>query len=315
MDKKWDVLCVGGLVSDVMLKPVNPDFFTRDKTMLTDLTYGIGGDAANQSLIFTALGVKTGIVTAPGDDTTGTGLTKMLSERGVDAANCIVKPGSRTRTSFIMVHSDGERNLLSYQIGMPQLCEQDLDLNLLDQTRMVSIGSIFMYEQLDACLEWYLTEAEKRGVITAADTMSNVKHVKLHTLAPALAHLDYFLPSYVEAEDLTGEKDPDRMADCFLSLGVKNIIIKLGMEGCLIQNAREHYRIPIFPAHCVDTTGAGDNFVAAFLTGVLQGWDLQKCGTFASAAGSIAVSGIGANSCVKSREQVIDLVKKNGRWA
>ena len=188
-----------------------------------------------------------------------------------------------------------------------------LDLGQLDHTRMVSIGSIFSYATLDAYLPEYLAEARKRGVITAADTMSNMNHVPLSDLAGVLAELDYFTPSYVEAQDLTKKDDPDEQADVFLSMGVKNVVIKLGMDGCLIRSAKERHHIPIIPAKCVDSTGAGDNFVAGFLTGVLKGWDLKKCGNFATAVGSIAIREVGANSSLKDYNQVIDLLRESGR--
>ena len=304
-----DVLCVGMITQDVMMKPVDPTIFTVDKTHLSNLTYSVGGDAANQSVVFAKLGNKTGIAAPPGDDDTGITVRRYLEQYGIDTSNCVVHPGSRTRTSFVLIHSDGERNLLAYANDTGWLQKGDLDLEQLDHTRMVSIGSIFSYQTLDAYLPEFLAEARKRGVITTADTMSNMRHVPLQDLAGILAQLDYFTPSYVEAQELTGKDDPDEQADIFLSMGVKNVVIKLGTDGCLIRSATERYHLPIIPTECVDSTGAGDNFVAGFMTGILKGWDLKKSGTFATAVGSIAIREVGANSSVKSYEQVIEVLK------
>ncbi|MBQ9562767.1 MAG: carbohydrate kinase family protein [Lachnospiraceae bacterium] len=309
-----DVLCVGMITSDVMLKPVDPSIFSVDKTHLTNLTYSVGGDAANQSVIFAKLGNRTGIAATPGDDDAGVNVRRYLEQYGVNTDNCVVIPGSRTRTSFVLIHSDGERNLLGYTINCGKLSKDVLDLGQLDHTRMISVGSIFSYDTLDAYLPEYLAEAQKRGVITAADTMSNMNHVPLSDLAGILAHLDYFTPSYVEAQDLTKKDDPDEQADVFFSMGVKNVVIKLGTDGCLIRNAKERYHLPIIPTECIDTTGAGDNFVAGFLTGILKGWDLKKSGTFATAVGSIAIREVGANSSLKNYDQVIEVLKEAGRY-
>lgn len=313
MYQDLDVLCVGVITSDVMIKPVDPSIFDVDKTFLNNLTYSVGGDAANQSVIFAKLGNKTGIATAPGEDDTGVNVRKYLENFGVNTDNCAIIPGTRTKTSFVLIHSDGERNLLAYQENMGELSMETLDLGQLDHTRMVSIGSIFAYPKLDACLPEYLAEARKRGVITSADTMSNMNKVPLEDLKDILAQLDYFLPSYVEAKELTKKEDPDEMADVFLSYGVKNVIIKLGMDGCLIKNAAERYHLPIIPTECIDSTGAGDNFVAGFLTGVLKGWNLKKCGDFATAVGSIAIRGVGANASLKDINQVYEVLKEAGR--
>ena len=108
---------------------------------------------------------------------------------------------------------------------------------------------------------------------------------------------------------------PEEQADVFLSWGAKNVVIKLGEDGCLVRNANESFRTPIYKTRCVvDTTGAGDNFVASFLTGVLKGWDLKKCSEFAAAAGSICVEKVGATAAIESLEQVENRMKEQGRY-
>ena len=256
MDQKTypelDVLCVGMITSDVMLKPVDPSIFTVDKTHLTNLTYSVGGDAANQSVIFSKLGNRTGIAATPGADDAGVNVTKYLERFGVDTSNCVAIPGTHTRTSFVLIHSDGERNLLGYTLNCGHVSKETLDLEQLAHTRMISVGSIFSYAELDAYLPEYLEEAQRRGVITAADTMSNMNHVPLANLAGILKHLDYFTPSYVEAQELTHKDNPDEQADVFLSMGVKNVVIKLGTDGCLIRSGSERYHLPIIPTECID---------------------------------------------------------------
>ncbi|MDY5220613.1 MAG: PfkB family carbohydrate kinase [Eubacteriales bacterium] len=54
----------------------------------------------------------------------------------------------------------------------------------------------------------------------------------------------------------------------------------------------------------MNTTGAGDSFVAAFLYGKCRGWDVETCARFANAAGTIAVESRGANGAVRSEAQV-----------
>ena len=62
--------------------------------------------------------------------------------------------------------------------------------------------------------------------------------------------------------------------------------------------------VPPYPCRCVDTTGAGDTFVAAFLYARTRGWDILRCARFANAAGSIAVEHPGANGGIHSAAQV-----------
>ena len=83
--------------------------------------------------------------------------------------------------------------------------------------------------------------------------------------------LDYFLPNYDEALYLTGEREPGRQADALLKAGCGAVVVKLGKEGCFLAAGGTKKTIPPCPARRVDTSGAGDNFVAGFLTGPQQG--------------------------------------------
>ena len=69
--------------------------------------------------------------------------------------------------------------------------------------------------------------------------------------------------------------------------------------------------IPAFPCRCVDTTGAGDTFVGSFLYAKSQGWDTLVSARFACAAGSGAVEHVGANTAIRSKDQV--LARMNGQ--
>ena len=71
--------------------------------------------------------------------------------------------------------------------------------------------------------------------------------------------------------------------------------LKRGGKGCLVRTADEEIRVPVYAgANCIDTTGAGDNFAAAFIAGVLEGKTLAECGAQANAVASICVESLGA---------------------
>jgi sugar/nucleoside kinase (ribokinase family) len=126
----------------------------------------------------------------------------------------------------------------------------------------------------------------------------------IRDIADALPYLDYFMPNLEEAAMLTGLDDPDQMADCLLRYGIKSVIVKMGREGCLIKNNNERYLIPAYPADAIDTTGAGDNFAAGFITAVLDGMKLEDCGIFANAAAAASTEAVGAVGGVKNKRQI-----------
>jgi sugar/nucleoside kinase (ribokinase family) len=61
----------------------------------------------------------------------------------------------------------------------------------------------------------------------------------------------------------------------------------------------------------VDTTGAGDNFVAGFLTGLTNGWELEKCAEFANAVAGFSVQHLGATTREMSMDHIWEFIKNN----
>lgn len=141
----------------------------------------------------------------------------------------------------------------------------------------------------------------------------------LSEMAPYLPTIDYLLPNQEEAALLTGESDPETAAARFLEAGLGTyaagrlpdhpaarhlpaggpagtgaVVIKLGADGCLICTRSRTIHVPGFLARTVDTTGAGDTFVAAFLSRILAGDDLESAGRFANRLAARSTEYMGA---------------------
>lgn len=68
--------------------------------------------------------------------------------------------------------------------------------------------------------------------------------------------------------------------------------------------------LPAFTVKAIDTTGAGDNFAAGFITAMLEGGNIRECCEFGAAAAGICCEHLGANSGVRNRSQVKDFITK-----
>jgi sugar/nucleoside kinase (ribokinase family) len=127
---------------------------------------------------------------------------------------------------------------------------------------------------------------------------------------PALPHLDFFLPSVAEARKISGEEEPSRIAAFALARGVKALGLKLGDEGCYLRSRDVEVTIPPFQVVAQDATGAGDSWVAGFLTGILHGWDLAEVGRFANAVGAMCVTRIGATTGIGTIAETQDFMRR-----
>ena len=91
----------------------------------------------------------------------------------------------------------------------------------------------------------------------------------------------------------------------------------MGEAGCYIKTSERELRLPAYDVEVVDATGAGDAFVAGFLAGVIQDWDLEQMGRFANAVGALCVTAIGATTGVKSLSETLEFMaeaKRKERW-
>ena len=99
-------------------------------------------------------------------------------------------------------------------------------------------------------------------------------------------------PNGEEAAVLAGTEDPDRQG-ARLSAHYPLVVIKRGAAGCEAFEGEQRWRVAAPAAKAIDSTGAGDAFVAAFLAARLKGEDMEASLRRAVAAGSAATQFVG----------------------
>ncbi len=314
MERTYDVLCIGLIAADLLVQPVDRGIFDVDTTRIDEIKILPGGDAMNESIVLSRLGLKAGLLGKVGDDQFGDMVLRHAAKNGVDIGNVRVDKNTVTSTSIVLINRNGDRNFVYCAGNNEALRPEDVNPEAVRSARIVNIGSILGLTGLDrGGTAAILEEAAAHGAITSADSSHDVNGLGLEGIKDALERLDFFIPSFGEARYLTDESDPDRIADILLGCGVKNVVIKLGGKGCYIKNSGKSCLIPPYMVGAIDTTGAGDNFVAGFLTGLSKGWPLERCGSFANAVGALSTLEVGANTGVKNMEQVLNFIKNKER--
>ncbi len=101
---------------------------------------------------------------------------------------------------------------------------------------------------------------------------------------------------------LTGCADTDAAARRMLELGAGVAIVKLGADGCAVYTTEGSEQYPAFDVEAVDTTGAGDCFVAGFLA-ALSGGSTAEAARLANGVGAISVQKLGGISGIRSRAE------------
>ncbi len=308
-----DVAVIGVALMDLPLGPLDEHIFQQETVVVPEIKLTTGGDALNEAVILSRLGKKTALISRIGTDMLGDLIIERCKAEGVDHSRLERDPETDTRINVVVIGKDGQRHFVKNMgPGSGSLEPADIDYGFVAKAKAVSLASIFSsrLRNPETVLN-ILKEARAHGVATFADMVPMTGGETMEDLREAMPYLDYFLPNREEASLLTGLSDPDEMADCLLTYGIGTVVIKLGSEGCLVKSRKERHRIPAFSVDAVDTTGAGDNFAAGFITAVLDGGELLECGLFASAVAALSTEAVGATKAVMNKDQVMEFLLKN----
>lgn len=309
-----DICCVGIVCADILGKPVDglPE---RGKLKYIDnLVMQIGGCAANLAVGAAKLSASCGIVAALGKDGFGDFIGKTLKAAGVETKG-IMRISAATSASFVAIDSKGERTILHNPGANGVFTAADIDLNFVAKAKYLFIAGTFLMPAFDGgeC-EKLLRFAKGKGLICCMDTAWDSTGAWLKKIGGSLKYLDWFMPSFDEAKEMSGESEPPKIAAAFKRMGAKNIVVKLGKDGCYVEpeNAAGFYS-PTFKGPVADTSGAGDSFCAGFITALSKGWDLKKCAEFANAVGTCCVSKIGTTAGIKSMDETLEFIGRTER--
>ncbi|NBK25175.1 MAG: sugar kinase, partial [Spirochaetia bacterium] len=259
------------------------------------------------------LGHTVALLSKLGNDVPGKFILDACERDHIDTSRVVVDDRTDTSIHVGLVTADGERTFVSNRNGSVwKLNIDDLDMSGFGYAKLLSLASIFNSPLLDGpSLVQIFKQAKEQGLIICADMIKPRLGETLEDIGEALSYVDYFFPNYEEAQILTKESEVGAIADAFLAHGVKNVVIKYGKKGCFIKNANLSMTVATYKQiRAIDTIGAGDNFVAGFITAILDGKELIECARFANATASIAVQSVGATTGVKDRSRVDELYEK-----
>lgn len=309
MQRRYDVLCVGQLGADILVRPVNENIFTVDSTPVESMLLWPGGDAQNESCVLAKLGMKTALIGKIGRDIWGDAIVDIVSQSGVDLSHLVRDEKIQTCTSIALIFEDGRRNFLYQGGGNDAFTTADIDFSLFSQTRLVTLGSLFALPGLlESGFAEIVQKAHEAGALVSADTAQVPEGYTVERIRPIIQDLDYFMPSYEEASKLVDSDDPETIVHRLKQVCRGVVILKHGGDGCYVSDGDETFHMPPFKVKAIDTTGAGDNFTGGFMTAVLKGWDLKACARFANATGAISVQNVGTTTAIQDFQQVMDFL-------
>ena len=306
-----DVLSLGIFVVDVLGRPIDR-FPEKGKLELFDeLEIHTGGCANNTAIGLSRLGISVGGMGKIGSDHFGNVVLQTLTENGVDTTGIQQDANVNTSFTFVAIASDGERSFCHYIGANGELCEADINWELLKTAKILHIAGALVMPKFDGQpMANVLRKAKALGITTSLDTAWDATGKWLETLEPCLPFVDIFLPSLTEAEHLTGTSELPEIAQFFRNYGISTVGIKMGARGSYVATDAEELSIPAYRVETIDATGAGDAYAAGFLAGTVMEWELKATAELASATGAACVTAIGTTAGIQNLEETLKICKQ-----
>lgn len=298
--RQHDVVCVGHASYDlIFVVPRHPA--SDEKTFADEFLACGGGPAANAAVTVSRLGFRSSFVGYLGEDVYGAAHFEELCNEGVDA-RYVVRGRDATPLSVILVKPDGKRSLVNYKGRTRHIEVADVDIELL----VASAGAV-LFDGHEPLISPPVAECARRhGVPRILDAGS--LHAGTRDL---LGQVDYLVASEKFAMQWLGTDAPDSALDRLAEIAPA-VVITLGERGLIWRRGTERGAVPAPPIVAIDTTGAGDAFHGAFAVGIAESWAWHEVLRYASAAGGLCCTRLGARIGIPDAEQVMTLLN---RWS
>ena len=283
-----------------------------------------GGAPANVAVAVQRLGLSAGFIDKVGDDPFGEFLRASVGDTGVDVSALLVDQAARTTAVFVAVWDDGRKDLCFYRNpgADMQLTPAEISASMFVDARCFHYGSITLIDEPAAAAQRKALQiAQERGLMITYDpnyrpTLWPDVATAQTVIQSAFKDCHLVKVSVEEWEVATGHADLDVGIDWVMAQGVELLVVSRGEDGALVTNGTHRIEVPAYAVDVVETTGAGDGFMAAMITrllplreqlGTLTALDaatLREALTFANAVGALTCQMRGAIPALPTRAAV-----------
>ncbi|XAR54547.1 Fructokinase [Bertholletia excelsa] len=284
-----------------------------------------GGAPANVAIAVARLGGKAAFVGKLGDDEFGHMLAGILKKNNVSVDGVLFDQGARTALAFVTLRADGEREFMFYRNPSADmlLTPDELKLDLIKTAKVFHYGSISLI--VEPCRLAHLKAVEvakESGALLSYDPnlrlplWPSAQEAKKQIMS-IWDKADVIKVSDNELEFLTGSnKIDDEAAMSLWHPNLKLLLVTLGEKGCRYYTKSFKGAVEAFKVKAVDTTGAGDAFIGALLSKLVENLSvlqdegkLREILKFANACGAITTTKKGAIPALPTESDVLALIK------
>jgi sugar/nucleoside kinase (ribokinase family) len=286
---KPHILVVGDVMTDVIVRPEGP--LARGSDRRASITVQPGGSAANQAAWLASFGVSVDFVARVGRADLASEAARF---EAIGVTPHLVGDAARPTGRLVaLIDPSGERSFLTDRGANEALEPGDIPDALIAQASLIHLsGYSFFAPSPRAAVLRTMRRAGDRPISVDPASAEFLREIGADTFLSLTQGAAILFPNAEEAAILTGSDDPETQC-ARLAAHYPLVVVKRGPAGCEAAEGARRWRAAAPKIEAVDTTGAGDAFVAAFLAARLSDADIKAALERAATAGASASTIIG----------------------
>lgn len=309
-----DAICMGELLIDFV-----PTQTGMDLRAVPGFNKVAGGAPANVVVGLRRFGVDSGFMGQVGDDAFGHFLAATLEQEGVNVDNLLFSDEAHTALAFIALDANGERDFMFYCHPSADMLfrPEDVDADAIRAAKLLHFGSLSLRPApvRDATLH-ALELASQAGCLVSYDPNLRLslwasEEDARSALRLGLSKAHIVKMSEDEVSFLCAADNLDKAVEQLWHDDLRLFTVTRGGAGCQFFTPDASATVEALPVTVLDTTGAGDGFVAGLLQGIVKDPSvlqdparLSELCRFANAAGALTTTRYGAIPALPSMQQI-----------
>ena len=276
-------------MTDVIVRPEGP--LAKGSDRRASIVFRPGGSAANQAAWLAAFGAEVDFVARVGAADVGseTARLKAASVRPWLAGDAELETGRL----IALIDKSGERSFFTDRGANEALEADDIPDRLIADAGLIHLsGYSFFAPSPRGAVRDVMRRAEAKPVSVDPASAEFLREAGADNFLAWTRGAAILFPNSEEAAILAGSDDPETQCARLAAL-YPLVVIKRGAAGCEAAEGARRWRVSAPKVEAIDTTGAGDAFVAAFLAARLAGADIEAALERAAAAGALASTIVG----------------------
>ena len=281
----------------------------------------LAGAEVNVCTGLTRLGHKVSYVTKLGNEPMGQYVKKFLDREGIGTEFIEFDKIYKTALMLKSKVVKGDPATAYYRKGsaFSHMSVEDINKIDLKGVRLVHVTGIAPALSISCREATYrlIERAKENNIYVTFDpnlrpALWESQEIMVKVINDLASKSDMVLPGTNEGLILTGSEDPEKIADFYQNLGVKDVIVKLGGDGAYVREGAKSFVQSGFKVETViDTVGAGDGFAVGVISGKLEGLTIKDSVIRGNAIGAIQVTFVSDNEGLPTRKELDSYLEKS----